>query len=227
MSPQSLTIGPAKLVGEHILSEANGYRSREHVILAPTVAALSPGTVLGRILTGARTVVAAVNGANTGNGVFAAAPTADAGAPSGTYTVEITAAAANAGAFRVERPDGTLDGVGQVGVAYNGTVNFTLQDGAVDFVVGDRGTVTVTDAAGSQLYVPLNPAAADGSQNFAGILFGRAPINAGNQRQVAHVRDAEINEKKITLVNALNAGQMTTLRDQARAVGIVFNSDIR
>lgn len=81
---------------------------------------------------------------NTGNGTFAATPTISAGAKEGTYRVEITAAATNAGTFVVEDPEGNLVGVGTVGVAFSqGGVAFTLQDGATDFAVNDGFTFAV------------------------------------------------------------------------------------
>ncbi|MBS0332775.1 MAG: head decoration protein, partial [Proteobacteria bacterium] len=110
---------------EFLRSEANGRRSRENLVIDQNQT-IKPGTVLGLKSLGAATVTAAafVSGSNgvPGNGAFSAM-TADAGAPAGDYKVIITNPVANAGAFEVFKPDGSLDGVGSVGVAYNGTIN--------------------------------------------------------------------------------------------------------
>lgn len=222
--PTSMTLPTRFLVGQYILSEANETRSREHLTLAPTTILLQSGTILGRITGGAQTVAAPVAGAgNVGNGVFAAPPTADANVPAGDYVIEVIAEVANAGRLRIERPDGTEDGVANVGVAYNGQINFTLNDGATDFKIGDRFVVTVGYAAGSGLYVPLDPTAVNGAQNFGAVLFTRARINTGNKRVVGHVRDCEINERMITLVNALSGPQLATMKAQAAALGVLFS----
>lgn len=70
-------------------------------------------------------------------------------------------------------------------------------------------------------YVPYNPAGADGSQNFSGYLWERREISATAQRATAHVRDCEINGRKTTHINVLNAGQLTSLEAAAAAQGVL------
>lgn len=82
------------------------------------------------------------------------------------------------------------------------------------------GTVLGKVTASGQ-YVPLNPAGADGSQNFAGVLWERRDVSAGTQRAVAHVRDCEINGREVTYINALNAGQLTAAEAAAAAAGVL------
>lgn len=93
----------------------------------------------------------------------------------------------------------------------------TLAATAVNLPSGTAlGKVTATGH-----YVPLDPAGADGSQNFAGFLWERREINAGTQRAVAHVRDCEINGREVTYINALNAGQQTAFEAGAAAQGVL------
>jgi hypothetical protein len=224
MAPQSMTLPTRKLVGEHVLSEANGYRSREHIFILPQLIVLQPGTILGMVAEGNQAVAGVAQAGNVGNGVFAAPPTADAGVPAGRYQVLLEGVAANGGLFGVYDPDGVRLGDVAVGAAYNGPINFTLNDGATDFAIGDGFDVTVSYAGGNTgLYGPLDPAANNGLENFAAVLFGRAPIKTVAGREVGHVRDCEINEKKITLVNALNGGQLAAMKAQARAAGVLFS----
>lgn len=129
--------------------------------------------VLGAILTGTATVTAgaavSASGGTPGNGVVGSL-TADAGAAEGVYQIVFIEPAANAGTFEVIRPNGAVDGAGTVAVAYNGTINFTLADGATDFAVGDRIPVTVDYAdAGVEKFVQIDFAAVNGAANAAGV----------------------------------------------------------
>lgn len=81
--------------------------------------------------------------ANTGNGTVSGIAGKEA-APVETITLTCTAAAANAGTFSVR---GSVSGPladATVGVAYvSAIINFTINDGAVDFIVGDNFTIAV------------------------------------------------------------------------------------
>jgi hypothetical protein len=121
---------------------------------------------------GAATVTAGApvspSGGVPGNGAVNAL-TVDAGALSGVYNVIIIEPAANAGTFQVIRPDGKLDGLGVVGAAYNGSINFTLADGATDWAAGDRIPITVAYPVGSEKLVRWDPTATNGAQTIKGI----------------------------------------------------------
>jgi len=209
---------------EHVISEAQGRRSREQILLDAPAERILAGTVLGKITRGAAAaIVAAPAAGNTGTGTFAALPTADANVDPGVYRVIIDEEAANAGDFRVERPDGTLDGRGTVGVAYNGRVNFTLNDGGVDFDVDDSFTITVGYAEGNGRYKPLDPAATDGSQVAAALL---APTEdptdpVGHVRTSAHVRDCEVNGHKIFWPDGITSDQQATAEAQLAEQGVL------
>lgn len=215
-----ITIGPRKLVGEHILSEANETRSREHIWLAATTVLIPPGTILGKIEEGNVSVVGANVAGMVGNSVFAAAPTADPDAAAGVYRATFL----DADTFEINGPAASnYHFVGQLGAAVNGPVNFTRNAGATPAAAGDEFTITVSYAAGSGLFVPLDPTAQNGAQDFAGILFHRGVISDATQRRVGHVRDCEVNEKKITLLNALSGPQLAAMKAQAAAVGVLFS----
>ncbi len=66
----------------------------------------------------------------------------------------------------------------------------------------------------SSLYVPINPTASDGSQNFAGILFGRRPISTSAQRAAAVVRRRG--------VNAMSPTQVAAAIAQAATAGVII-----
>lgn len=198
--------------GEFIVSEANGTRSREGITIAAAAAALPVGQVLGKITKAGAAVATALAG-NVGNGTFGSI-TVGAGAKSGTYRLFIIAAAANAGTFQVEDPDGVLVEIGTVGAAFSsGGLGFTLADGATDFAVGDGFTIAVT--AGSGAYAAYAPAAGDGTEVAAAILYAAVPDSAANQKAVAIVRDAEVDESLLTGLDAAGKAAL-------QALGIVF-----
>lgn len=63
-------------------------------------------------------------------------------------------------------------------------------------------------------YVPLAPAAVDGSQTAAAVLFAGKDVNTGVQKAVAHVRNCELNVNKVTWPSGITAAQKTTAIDQ-------------
>lgn len=83
---------------------------------------------------------------NTGNGTVTGVGVGQAAAKDETWEIECITQAANGGTFKVT---GSISGVqtaqAVVGGAYNsdgGELQFTINDGAVDFVVGDKFTIT-------------------------------------------------------------------------------------
>lgn len=218
------TQGPR--TGDYLLTEANGYRSREEITIVSGAGKLSAGTVLGKITTGgALSAVAAALAGNTGNGVLTLAnPAVAAGAAPGVYQVRFVEPAANAGAFLVEAPDGTIVGDGTVGVAFDGAVKFTIADGATDFAAGDGFSVTVTEAAatGAGKYTPATMAAVDGSQVAVAVLYAAVDATSADQPAVAHARDCEV--KIGSLVFAADVDQDAERNAkiaQLAAVGII------
>lgn len=186
--------------GEFLLSEANGTRSREEVVIHAGSGILAAGTLIAKI-TAANALTATANPGNTGNGTVGSI-TVTSGATSGNYSLEIVEAAANGGLFEVHGPGGNLLGEGTVGEPFSAAgIAFTLGDGSADFVVGDGfslamlgnlGEYTAYDAAGPD----------DGRRTASGILF--APVDALTRdvRAVGVMRDAEVIERLLTGLDA-------------------------
>lgn len=203
-----------RYAGEHIVSEAEGTRSRD-VITLVTGQNLGAGTVLGKIR-GA--VTSAALGSNTGNGVMGAI-TAGAGAMEGAYKLTIIEAAANAGAFVVENPLGAIVGHGNVAAAFNaGGLAFTLADGATDFLAGDSFTLTV--AAGTK-YAAFNAGATDGTEAAAAVLFDAVDATAADKPAVVHLRDCEIASAKLTWFAGTTDPQKAAALVQLAALGVI------
>ncbi len=201
---------PEVTEGQHkaafIVSETEGTISRENV----TVLAgqnLKAGHILGKVSVG--TASGAAASGNTGNGTISAIMVGE-GAKAGTYNVTCVEPAANAGTFLVEDPDGVTVGTANVGMAFTGPINFTLTDGATDFVSGDRFLITVT--AGSGKYKEYNPANTDGSETAVALLLDNVDATTGDKEAVIVARHAEVNEAEIVW--------FTGATDEQKAVGI-------
>lgn len=187
-------------------------RHNEKVTLLSGEGALVRGTVLGKASVGA--AASAPFAGNTGNGAMGAVTTG-AGAKPGLYKVLIIEPGANVGTFLVEDPDGGIVSRGTVAVALAGQpLNFTLADGATDFISGDGFDITV--AAGTGKYRKAVAANVDGSQRPIAILADDADSTAADV-------EAEIFTTGDFNVAALVFGAGTTAansKDALRALGI-------
>jgi hypothetical protein len=187
--------------GEFIVTEANGSLSCESATVL-SGQNLKAGHVLGKVAVGTATG-AAVSG-NTGNGAISAV-SAGATAKAGVYTANLIEPAANGGTFSVEDPDGVNVGTAVVGTPFAGPVNFTIADGATDFVAGDRFAITV--AAGSGKYKEYNPANTDGSQTAVAILYASVDATGGDTEGVVIARHAEVNAEELIWFSGADANQ--------------------
>jgi hypothetical protein len=203
-----------QLKSEFIVSEANGTLSRESITVL-SGQNLKPGHVLGKVLDGSATG-AAVAG-NTGNGTIGSVD-ANTSAKKGVYTLSCIEPASNGGTFSVEDPDGVTIGTAVVGTPYAGVIEFTIADGATDFVAGDRFTVTV---AGVEKFKEYNPANTDGSQIAVALLLDYADATAADIPGVAIVRQAEVNAGELVWFTGATDNQKAAGLGYLQAVGII------
>ncbi|MHB0998206.1 MAG: head decoration protein [Armatimonadota bacterium] len=161
--------------------------------------ALARGAVLGKITKGAATG-AVTKGAGvasgTGDGVLGSISIGKE-AKVGIYLLTCIAAASNAGTFSVVDPDGVRLKDATVAVAYTGNhVRFTIADGANDFVAGDQFSITV--AAGSGKYKPVNSTNLDGSHTPECVLAEAVTVAADADSESAAYVSGEFNERALT-----------------------------
>lgn len=202
------TLTQGMQTGEYVLSEGNGMISREQVTVTIAAStALPSGTVLGKIIRGAATSAFV----GTGNGALTmdAVTPVRAQAKVGAYVATAIAAAANGGTFRVEDPDGFVLGDVAVGGTFDDDIKFVIADGATDFIVGDKFTITV--AAGSGKYVKYVDTAVDGSDVAAGVLYNPLPGVNGDVLATVHVRDCEVIGSRLNNGVALDAPGLVDL----------------
>jgi hypothetical protein len=217
------TITEPKGAGHWISGPYDPNQSAEEITLAATAVALPSGTMLGMVAIGTLSAVAAApvsgTGAAPGNGTLNAV-TVDAGAPTGEWQVKFT----DATHFEVIRPDGTIEGNGTLGVPYNGGINFNGSAGGTAFTEDDRISVAVSAAAATKQFKPIDPAATDGSQNWAATLYeGRPAKPGGTQAAVGVVRGPVVgNLNLVSFLVSMTTDQKATAVAQAKAAGVII-----
>lgn len=211
------TLTEGQRTGEFLVSEAQGSRSREAGTLI-TGQNLKAGAVLGLIAASLAAPVGAAAAGNTGDGTIGTL-TAGTGVQTGVYTVTFIEPAANLGTFTVEDPAGVEIGTGTVGSAFAGEVNFTISDGAADFVAGDQFTVTV--APGSGKYTEYDPTNNDGSQAAVAVLWGNVDATLADVEVAIIARDAEVNAAELQWFTGASGPQISTGQAELAAQGII------
>lgn len=193
--------------GEFLLSEANGSRSRENIVIVAGAGKLSAGTVLA-LITAANAIAVTADAGNTGNGTVTDL-TAQSEAVSGTYTVIITKAAS--GEFELAGPSGVNVGSGEVGQPFSTAgINFTITAGDTAFADGDSFTLTVNANLGE--YVPYDDDGVDdGRRTASAILYGGVDATDTDVLAVGIVRDAEVTAR---LLIGLDDNSIADLEDK-------------
>lgn len=175
-----------------VLSEANGFGSRENATVTQAGTALKSGTVLAQVDAGAGTY--AVDAGATGNPTCGTVVIGAAAFP-GVYAIQFTAATK----FDVEDPNGVRIGSGTLGSAFSKAgLGFTMTAGGTAAVAGDRVTITV--ATGTGKYIPYTASAAAGPA--AGILYQGLAAATGDVKAVVFTNDCEVNRNLLTGLDA-------------------------
>lgn len=200
-TPDSLTAGNAHLLVGRVVTVMSGQN-------------IVRGAVLGKILLAA----ASTAFTGTGNGAISMDATTPVltGAKPGAYTATCITAAANGGTFRVEDPDGNVLGDVAVGATFADDIKFVIADGATDFIVGDKFTITL--AAGSGKYKLSAAAATDGSQTPDLISGEDVDASQADKTGLAYAR-GDFNANALTL----GAGHtVASITEGLRAKGITL-----
>ena len=209
---------------EHILEEGVNARKIVTLLMGEVVKA---GQVLGKLLADSGAItVGTVTFAGTGNGVLTkASPAYGAGVKEGTYKASLVTAGTDAGQFAVTRPDGSIDGYAQVGVAYNGEVKFTIADGSTDFAAGAVFSipVAIADPAGAGKWVAYDQDGTDGSEVAAGISYSNYDATSADLDIVVNERNTRVVVDALTWPADIDAGEKAAALAQLDALNIVAN----
>lgn len=193
----------ARRTGEHILSEANGTRSREQIVIAAGSGILMAGTVLALITAANAATATAVVGNDSTASLGTITVTNEAN--TGTYTLAVTAAknGETPAAFTVSAPDGST-ATGSAGVAFNALgLSFTLTDGLTTGAVAANDAWTIAVQAGIGQHVPYDDDGTDdGRRTATAVLYAGVDATSSDVAAVAHVRDCEVAENLLTGLDA-------------------------
>lgn len=204
-TPDRLVLDGIELVTRQITLLSGENRTRG-AVLGKQVASVVPAT--------------GTAGSNTGNGTMGSVAAGGNKLQVGTYTLRCVKAAANAGDFEVRAPDGSLVGIATVAVAFASPhLNFTIADGAADFVLGDTFTVAVT---GVEKWKLAAAAATDGSDDPDCILAEDCDASGGDKVTVAYFR-GKFNENELVFGTAHT---IATTKEPLRLRGIFLEDSI-
>lgn len=202
------------LLGE-VESPARFSREQVTILSGQNIGVLS---VLGKI-TKSIPANGTADAGNTGDGTLTGVAGGD-DTQVGTYTLTCIAAAANGGSFAVEAPNGEALPDAVVGEAYaNPQINLTINDGAADFIVGDKFTIEVAEGSGKCKAIDFD--AVDGSQQAYGIAAGDYDASAADVKGVAFVRDARFIASALVWPDGATADQKNKALAELQAAGIL------
>lgn len=207
--------------GEAIMSEGDFHYSRDNVTIAAeqTVPA---NALLGKVAVAAGLAVTQ-SFAGTGNGVLTLAdPPVSSKVKDGVYTATCTTAAADAGTFRVEDPDGVFVGNATVGVAFDKAIKFTIADGSTDFTVGATFSITVAKSSTAEQYVLFDQDGTDGSEIPVAYSIYPATTGVGETAKTAAItRDAQLNGNCIAWPSDIETAEKQNAIQALAEVGII------
>ena len=185
-----------------IVSESDGYASRDAVTITSGAGALAAGHVLESFAVSA-SASAAAGGANSGNG--AVSNLSGGSAPAGLYRLTMLTSTT----YRV-RSLGTGGTVGSGTVASNFSAgpNFVLSAGSAAFAAGDTFTITVN--SGGYEFREYDPANSDAVIAPAGILIGHVDATSNAVKAAVLTRAAEVNRGELSWFSGATAGEIET-----------------
>ena len=133
----------------------------------------------------------------------------------------VVVAAANSGTFTVKTPSGIdLSDLGTVAVAYaSDHLNFTVADGATDFAVADKFTLTVTEGSAET----FDPDEDDGAQIAAAIAWDNYDASSAAISGAFVTRDAVYRDAALTWSHVgITAAQKAAAKAQMKERGIIL-----
>lgn len=221
-----MTLTETLHAGGFIVSEANGFRSREKVSIALSQT-LVAGQVLGRqsLAAGATSSAAADAGNTSGSGAITLDATTPvlADAQNGVYRAVCIEPASNGGIFAVFDPRGVQIGTVAVGATFAKQIKFVIAD-ATDFVAGDAFSITVGLENADHDYKAFDTTATDGAQKAAGVLFEAVTTDGSNKKAAVVMRRAcELRAADLTWPSSnLTAAQKAQAIAELEELGIIL-----
>lgn len=189
---------------------------------------VAEGTILA-VQEVAEAIVAAADGGNTGDGTvtLATVQTGPVIPLVGAYNLECVAAVAEGGVFKLVDPNGaevanditmTPGALGTTVINVAG-MEFTITDGATDFAVGDKFSLTV---AADGNWVPFAKAGVGGAQVPKSVItYDVVAAGAGNEPIRPMLSGVVRKQRLIIALDGDDSNVDRTVRDQLRDYSIV------
>ena len=202
--------------GELVMAEANGGRSRESLVIAPSQTIEANSIVCRQAAPDKITAAGSVGADNAGDATIALAdPAVSEEAKAGRYK----GIAKDATHVDWEDPDGQQVGTSVHGEAFDGPVKFTITAGETDTAVKDEFSIDVTATSGGFQHVAYDP---DSDAPIAGVAIYPAITGAGETKKIAaFCRKSTINGRTIAWPEDITLNQKTMAVAALRDLGIV------
>lgn len=211
-------------LGSVILSDAE---FRDELLTFGGAGTVLEGTILARKAVD-DAVVAAADGGNTGDGTVTLATVAAGSVVPlvGAYNLEVVEAVTNGGILKLEDPNGAIVatdlrmtvGAGAATVFEVAGLKFTVTDGATDFAVADKFSLTV--AANGKM-VPFATAGAGGAQTPKAIVtYDVTASGAGDEAIRAGVSGKYRKERLVIDADGDASNITDAIIDQLRDYGL-------
>lgn len=126
---------------------------------------------------------------------------------------------APAGILKTVNPNPVIDGSFCFGV---NDMNLSNEQVVLAITTIDLPAGTVLGKiTSSGLYKPVDPAASDGSQNFAGLLWSFRPINTATQKGTVVARKQGVQARLLTYLISVSSPQKAAFEAQMTAAGVI------
>ena len=207
-----------------VILDDKGYK--DDLLIFGGAATVVEGTILAR--KAVDDAVAADGSGNTGDGTVTLSTTAEGPVVPlvGAYNLECITAVADGGVFKLEDPNGALlsnnlvmtPGAGGATAFELNGLAFTLTDGAANFIVGDKFSLTVV--ANGKL-VPFAIGGQGGAQIARSVLTYDVIADGAGNEAIRHLIDGRVRQERL-IINADGDGSNITdaILDQLRSNGV-------
>lgn len=208
--------------GAFIVSEGDGWFSRDQVTVALSQTLLAGTPVYKSGIIASETSSAVADAGNTGNGTItldATTPVLAAG-QNGTYRAICIAVAANSGTFAVFDPKGIEIGRVAVAATFNNQIKFVINDGATDWAAGDAISIIVGRESNIDETVTALPN--DGSQRCDGLMVYPVTTDGSSTKKGALLcRTAEVRLADIQWPSGISAANKAKAIEELRSLLII------
>lgn len=208
--------------GAYLISEASGFRSRGTGIISSGAGKLKAGTVLGQKTKGALSAAATAGLPAPAGATITASPSVTAGTTKPGVHIFRCETSGATGTWQHEDPDGVYVGTATTGTAYTGQgMTLTITDTATDPAIGEVFKVTVTQASGDNEYVVHDPAATNGAEVAAAILYEGCDATSVDVKRTLTLRDTEVTAGELVWKDGMTSDQKTAALASLATRGII------